>query len=243
VGYEPTTTTKTEGFFRYRHVNIGNGHLEEHERMKERYTGAQVPGINGTDLLNAGFLLSHDTRDMEEDPLRGGYQQLDFSYSDDVHGQNFHYLKFDFHAAHFFQLWSDRKVFALKFFVGRAQKTSGGDVPFFDLERIGGYGIQPSGSETLRGFVYNRFFDKTALVITPEYRYNIWKYGNFNADSVFFADVGEVFREIHSFGLDKLKPSYGWGIRVKHSRDVFFSFEIAHSNEGTQIYVRTKAPF
>ena len=243
VGYQITQTVKSEGFFKFRHVNIGNGHLEEEFRLKERFDAASVPGIHGTDLINLGFVLSHDDRDMEEDPLRGGYENFQFYFANDVRGGNFHYLKFDLHAARFFQLRSDRRIFALKFFAGRTQRLNDDRAPFFDLQRIGGYGIQPAGSETLRAYRYNRFFDQTAFVLTPEYRYNIWKYGNFSADSVFFVDLGEVAREFHSLGFDKLKVSYGGGLRVKHSRDVFFSFEVAHGNEGTQFYIRTKAPF
>ncbi len=232
-----------EPFLRYRHVNIGNGHLEGEFRTKERFNESQVPGINGVNLLDIGTFLSHDTRDADEDPLKGGYEQFDFHYSGDTEGQNFRYLTMNFRAAHFFELWSDRRVFALHLFAGRTQKLGDNEIPFFDLQRIGGYGVQPSGSEMLRSLANNRYMDQTAFVITPEYRYNIWKYGNFSADSVFFADFGEVFKEIHNFGIDRLKPAYGAGIRVKKLRDVFFSFEVAHGNEGTVFYARTKTPF
>lgn len=234
---------KSETYLRYRHVNIGNGHKEGEFRIKEHFTETEVPGIHGADLINLGFSLGRDTRDRAEDPLKGGYQKFDIYWGDDIHGQNFHYLNMKLDAAHFFQLWSDRRVLALRLFAGRTQPLSNGDIPFFELQRVGGYGSQPIGSATHRGYEYNRFFDKTALVFTPEYRYNIWKYGDFAADSVFFVDLGGVAKEIHSFGLDKWRASYGGGIRVKHLRDVFFSLEIAHSNDGTKVYIRTKAPF
>ena len=242
-GYEITENFKAEGILEYRHINIGNGHKEDYFRIKERFSESEVPGIHGTNLFTYGLMFNHDTRDSVEDPLSGGYEQFKMYLADDISGDNFHYLHMKFDGARFFQLWSDRRVLVLRLAAGRSQPIGDGKVPFFDLQRLGGYGSQPLGSEVNRAFVYNRFFDKTMLVFTPEYRYNVWRYGNFGADSVFFVDIGEVFREIHSFGLDKLKPSYGWGLHVKRLRDVFFSFEVAHGNEGTKVYVRTKNAF
>ena len=76
-----------------------------------------------------------------------------------------------------------------------------------------------------------------------EYRYNVWQYGAFGSDWVFFADIGKVFGDFHEFGLGKVRVSYGTGIRFKAHRRVFLSLQIARSNEGTEAYLRTKTPF
>jgi len=243
IGYDFTSSLKAEGILKFQSIKIGNGHEKGQFRIKEHFTEAEVPGIDGTNLAKWGVRLFHDTRDMPNDPLQGGYEEFNFFVSDDFSGDNFHYLKMQFKAAHFFQLWSDRRVLALHFFAGRSQPIGDGKVPFFDLQRMGGYGKQTPRSETLRGYAYNRFFDQTAVAFTPEYRYKIWSYGLFDADAVFFADIGGVSKEIHSMGFDKLRVGYGTGIRVKNARDIFFSFEVAHGNEGTRYYFRTKAPF
>ncbi|PIQ85459.1 MAG: hypothetical protein COV74_08190 [Candidatus Omnitrophica bacterium CG11_big_fil_rev_8_21_14_0_20_45_26] len=243
LGYQWTFSLKTEGFFRYRHIQIGNGHEEDSFRIKEHFTEDQVPGIHGSNVIDLGFLFEHDTRDMIEDPMQGGYEKFEISFSDDASGDNFHYMNIEFRAARYFQLLSDRRILALRFYAGRSQPLGGGQVPFFDLQRLGGYGNQTSESDMLRGYEYNRFFDQTAIAFTPEYRYKIWNYNNFDADSVIFADIGGVSKEIHSMGFDKLRVDYGVGLRVKHLRDTFLSIEAAHGNEGIQFYIRSKAPF
>jgi hypothetical protein len=111
------------------------------------------------------------------------------------------------------------------------------------MARLGGYGIQPEGSATLRGFKYNRFFDKSSAVLNLEYRYNVWQYGNFGADWIFLVDMGKVFGDLHEFGIGGLKVGYGTGVRLKAHRRVFLSIELAKSNEEFTCYVRSKTSF
>jgi len=116
-------------------------------------------------------------------------------------------------------------------------------IPFFDLAQVGGFGIQPSVSWTHRGFKTHRFYDTSSAVLNLEYRYNVWQYGDYGADWVFFSDLGKVFNELQAFGKGRVKVSYGTGVRIKAYRRVIFTFQLAHSNEGLRAYVRTKTAF
>jgi hypothetical protein len=143
----------------------------------------------------------------------------------------------------YFKLWSERRIFVANFTAEHLQDFDHSSLPFFELARLGGYGTQPEGSGTQRGYVYNRFFDKSDAVVNLEYRYNVWQYGDLGADWVLFTDIGKVFGELHEFGVGGMKVSYGTGIRIKSHRRVFLSLQLAHSNEGTEFYVKTKTPF
>ena len=88
------------------------------------------------------------------------------------------------------------------------------------------------GSELLRSYRYNRFFEEGLILGNSEYRYNIYEYGDFAIDAFVLFDVGEVFGELGDFKFDELDFSYGGGFNIKFRRRTLFSFVLARGNEG-----------
>ena len=99
------------------------------------------------------------------------------------------------------------------------------------------------GSEILRSYRYNRFFEEGLLLANAEYRYNIYEYDKIAGDAVALFDIGEAFDEIGEFGFDELKFSYGGGLNLKFRRRTIFSVTIARGNEGWRVGVHSKASF
>ena len=186
--------------------------------------------------------MTHDNRDNENDPKRGGYETAEFSYFHSVDGQDFHYLKVAGEVAHYFPILSDRRVLALRVATQKNQELGGGKIPFFNMARLGG-SDKSNGSELLRSYRYNRFFEEGLVVANAEYRYNVYEYGNFAGDLVALFDVGEVFKELGDFGFNKLKYSYGGGLNIKFHRRTFVSITMARGNERWETGMRSKVPF
>jgi outer membrane protein assembly factor BamA len=61
---------------------------------------------------------------------------------------------------------------------------------------------------TLRGFASRRFTDASAMKVSVDYRYRIWRYVDFGL----FTDAGQVGSEIGDFGWRRFH--YGYGIRL-----------------------------
>lgn len=242
LGYALAQTIEGSTTFVLQRMNIGNGNRERVGKIKEHFPIASIPGVNGGDLIGLATSLTHDNRDNENDPKRGGYESAEFSYFHSVDGKDFHYLKIAGEVAHYFPILSDRRILALRVATEKNQELSGGKIPFYNMSRLGGTD-RSVGSELLRSYRYNRFFEEGLAVANAEYRYNVYEYANFAGDLFALFDVGEVFEELGDFGFDKLKFSYGGGLNVKFRRKTFVSITIARGNEGWGMGMRSKVPF
>ena len=225
----------------YQNMNMGNGNRKAVGKIKERFASG-VPGINGGNLFGLKAAFEYDTRDHEHDPKKGGYGSLDVSYVHDVDGSDFHYVKARGSIAQFFRLKSDRRVLAIRLSAEQNEELGGDDVPFFNQARLGGAKLE-DGSELLRSYRYNRFFDRGLALANMEYRYSVYEYGDFQADAVGLFDVGEVFSDFGAFSFGELDLSYGGGINVKFRRQTIFSITVAHGSEGTSVYSHSTVSF
>jgi len=241
AGFRPLKTVDVGTSFIYRHVTINNGDVRGAGNF-ENFSIGELPGVDGGQIITLKSFIEHDTRDVPDDPKSGGLQRFTLDFNRDMR-HNDNYFKYHLELSQYFKLWSERRILALHFTGEHTKTVNHSSIPFFDMARLGGYGTQPRGSTTLRGYKYNRFFDKSSAVLNAEYRYNVWQYGNIGADWIFFTDIGKVFGDLHEFGIGGMRVSYGTGIRIKTERRVILSFQLAKSNEGTEFYVRTKTPF
>ena len=241
LGYNLTDATEMIGSLVYQRMNIGNGNRERIGKIKEHFpTG--IPGIEGGDLIGLTSKWLHDSRDHKTDPKKGGYQSVEFSYFKDTDGSDFQYLKMAGSAAYFIPIFSDRRILALRLTTEKYQELGGDQIPFYNMARLGGSSIS-HGSELLRSYAYNRYFDESLIIANIEYRYSIYEYGNFATDALALFDIGEIFEEIHDFGLDELKFSYGGGFNLKYRRRTILSFVLARGNEGWAASTHTHASF
>lgn len=241
AGYQLNEANEISSAFVYQRMKIGNGNRERIGKIKEHFpTG--IPGISGGDLIGIKNEWMRDTRDHATDPRNGGIQKVQFSYFHDVDGSDFHYLKMAGSAAHFIPILSDRRVLALRMSAVKNQKLGGDQIPFYNMARLGGSDVS-DGSELLRSYALNRYFDEGLIVTNAEYRYSIYEYGNFGGDAFALFDVGEIFGALGDLGFDELKFSYGGGLNLKFRRKTFLSFVIARGSEGVRAATHTKISF
>jgi hypothetical protein len=228
--------------FIYQRMNIGNGNRQGVGKIKEHFVGSGVAGLDGGDLIGLKATFDYDTRDHDKDPKKGGYGGVEVSYMHDTGGDDFQYITVGGSAAHFFRLGSDRRVLAIRFAGEQNIDFGSDDVPFFNLARLGG--SKPHhGSDLLRSYRFNRYFDEGLMVGNIEYRYSVYEYGDFQADAVALFDIGEVFEDLGDFEFDELNLSYGLGMNIKYRRHTILGFTAAHGSEGLELKTNSRVSF
>jgi len=113
-----------------------------------------------------------------------------------------------------------------------------GDLPFWALPSLG-------GSETLRGYIANRFTDRALWHASSEYRFWIFPRGFSLNDSIrverlgmaLFYDVGTVAPALDELTSAKTHDSYGLSFRFTLERLALFRADVGFSTEGTNVVV------
>lgn len=245
LGWQALDHTELQGRFAYQNVNITNGEDGGRGIIDNLFvaTGRQrIPGLGGDEILSWGADVEHDTRDNPDIPVSGGYERAHFSFNKGLKSDS-GYFKYRGEIAHFFKVFSERQVLALRGVVEHHDEVGDRAVPFFHMSRLGGFGTSPRMGDTHRGFRRDRFYDESLLLFNVEYRWTVWQYREWRMDAVLLWDEGQVFGEWSNLQLEDFRGSYGLGFRISFENSILLAIEMARSNEGTEFYVKTKAPF
>jgi len=253
-GYEETSAGPTVGHqwgddfsvdakSLYRNINISEGREAGRLQARDLVNPSQLSGSYGDRLFTQEVAFTYDTRNHKGNSDQGGLRNFTLSYNEGLGESKARYLKYQTELSQYFRLYSDRRVLAVRFFGEHNSELGRGEVPFYQLAKLGGYGRQNFFSNTLRGYQDNRFTDASAALLNIEYRYNIWHYRAFKLDTVAFWDEGQVFDTLGNLKLDNFRYSLGGGFRVSIAELTVLTIEAARAGEGTNVYVRTETPF
>lgn len=244
ISYDPRPTLSGDLFFNYKNVNITNGEDGGRGIIDDIFPRDSIPGLAGDELLVYGGEIKHDTRNQRELSTSGGMRRIGLAFNDGVGSSEARFLKYEAEFSQYFALGSPRRVLAYHAY-GEHNDELGdsGTVPFHQMARLGGHGLGPWLSRTLRGYDVNRFTDESSFLMNLEYRYTIWESRNFRMDTVTFTDLGQVFGELNEFEFDNFRESYGGGFRFSVANHMLLGIEVAHGDEGTNLYVRSSTPF
>lgn len=243
AGYEFTPATDVSGAFAYKDVDILNRAHDGKGDIRTIFSGKDIPGLNGEPLLSYELTLNHDARDSKDLATKGSYQKLSFKFTDGTGSSKARYFTYLLDASKYFRLGSPRRVFVTRFFAEYNQAIDHGNVPFFEMAKLGSSGTFPSRSQTERAFVYNRFYGEGSVLLNLEYRYTVMEYKDFKLKAAFFSDTGEVFKRVSKFRLKDLRESYGCGLYLSYAKNTILALSVAHGNEGTQFYIDNKVAF
>ena len=122
--------------------------------------------------------------------------------------------------------------------------STSGDLPFYSLPTLG-------GSDTLRGYIRNRWTDRAAWHASGEYRFwfiprgfkvtkriRIERIG-----AAVFYDMGSVADRVGNFGTAGVLDSYGFGLRIGIERTAVVRFDFGFSDEGSNVILTFGLPF
>jgi outer membrane protein assembly factor BamA len=147
----------------YLAVNTGPGHSTGYVSTEEQFGPAAAPGIDRqTNFWRGGGFVEYDWRDRTSYPTSGGkYSAQYVRYLDRDLGA-YSFLRLDLDASQYIPLFNRTRVVALH---GSSSLTTAGNgqrVPFYLQPTLG-------GSNTLRGYRFNRFYGDNSVMVNGEY--------------------------------------------------------------------------
>ena len=122
--------------------------------------------------------------------------------------------------------------------LGLSVAASAGDLPYYMRPALG-------GTNTLRGYIQNRFTDDAAWHAVAEYRFAVIPRGFALTDTIRieriglapFFEVGTVARSLDALPRARVHTSYGIGFRFSLERTAVFRADVGFSSEGYNVTV------
>jgi hypothetical protein len=225
------------------HHNLSGGHVKDVPTTDQAFPDDFVRGDAYSALtLSAG--LRWDTRDSQHQPYRGWRigvgVDAPVAQSSGGSGAIFTgYASVAFPVPPLFHKGGDigeenppTDTIAL----GVQVDTTAGTVPFYSLPSLG-------GSNTLRGYIQNRFTDNSAWHAVAEYRFWVIPRGVAFTDVLrierlglaVFAEAGTVASSLGKLPDATVHYSYGVGFRMALERAAIFRADVGFSPEGPNI--------
>jgi outer membrane protein assembly factor BamA len=224
------------------HVRIGHGDMENNPPRP--FTLDAFPNLTGVD---GGFVnplslsLVYTTRDEVLEPTRGWRAILKVAHTNRAFGSDFQFTRVDGDVGYCWTFWHWRGDHVL------GARLNGGvitgpqsDVPFWELERLG-------GDDTLRGFFPRRFLGTERGFLNLEYRFPIWEFGflhlwHIRVRGAVFGEGGRVFeststvqRELGTPLVNALVSNFqysgGAGIRFAVAQAILARIDVGFSDE------------
>jgi hypothetical protein len=186
-----------------------------------------IIGNLGIPNIGIGFGILKDERNSVLTPTEKYYLEL----------SNYMYFKGLGSSTEFFSFLIDvRKYFNFnthfKHILALQAKTllTAGDVPFYELARMGGKSI-------MRGYLEGRYRDKQYIQLQAEYRLNL--IGRFGITT--FGGLGNVMPKLNAFDPATIKAAVGFGLRFNINRkdpaNVRIDFGYGFEKNATGVYI------
>jgi hypothetical protein len=212
---------------------IGAGTDSRFPPIGELFTDATAPGLERQpDFLESGTLIEIDTRDQRGNPRSGTYISLLGARYGDLDDFGYDFSRVGGEIQHYFPIFDKKRVIAVRGAFNRYQPGAGSVMPFYYMLPLG-------GKDSIRGFADFRFRDLTAVLLNAEYRWEAFA----GLDMALFYDLGDAAHDWDDLSLDRLKQSYGIGLRFNTYRAIFMRTEVAFgSGEGTRLFVAFGGP-
>jgi hypothetical protein len=173
-------------------------------------------------VFGYSLFINHDSRNHAYMPDRGSLFRIKFSNFDKSVGSDYDFRVIELDYRKFIKI-TKKSILGIQ----SLSTFNFGDVPYRNLAVLG-------GNNMMRGYYAGRFRADKFIGVQAEYRFPIK--GRFGA--VGFAGAGEVADNFGDFGLEKLKPSLGAGLRIAVLRQekLNLRFDIAGGSGGSLNY-------
>jgi hypothetical protein len=205
---------------------------------------AEPPGMaDGYTLLRTGLEFDLDSRHLREPlvsreysdfkPPPGSGVRLDLRAEYDAGLgryrpftnaplERYEFVKYGASLTGFWDVNGDQRVLSLSGIVDFADPVrEDGQIPFSEQVSLG-------GARPMRGFLTGRLLDRSAAVGRFIYTWPVWVW----LDGALGYELGNVFGEhLSGFELDKLRSSFGFGLRSNTSEDHLFELLLAFGTE------------
>ncbi|MDL2290068.1 BamA/TamA family outer membrane protein [Paludibacteraceae bacterium OttesenSCG-928-F17] len=177
-----------------------------------------------------GGVITYDTRDNAFYPYRGTFAKFSAGFAFAGAGSKYSVQQLSLDVRQYQSVFKNH-VLAFQF---KFDGVFGKNIPFQMLSTLGGLDV-------LRGFRENKYKDNIMMALQAEYRFPIfWRFRG-----TVFCAAGDVF-DVNHFHTDKLKFTYGAGIRCRvNDARVHVRFDVAKNNYGDklQFYITATESF
>lgn len=172
---------------------------------------SSIVGYEGGMVAGLGPIVSFDTRDDADYPLKGSYMSASAVYFPSINAHKYHFARSSIDLRQYANPFSD-VVLAFQAF----GEFTAGDAPFYALPRL-------AGKDRLRGFTHrSKFVDNNVVYSQLEIRKHLfWKLG-----AVAFAGAGNTMSSLDVNPTDHLKYVCGFGGRLAATSGTKMNFRL-----------------
>lgn len=218
------------------------GYLYEHRIVRADSTSRlklDAPlGSNGGRDSELRIGVAYNSTDSEAMPTKGTFTDFYAELPQKWLGSTFNYERFTFTNRNYVKLF-EPLVWASRFVV----KSSIGDVPFYEMAKVGGYihfdGL--GGGATVRGVEQSRIIDKNMYIFNEELRFFVTNFyigrERFDIYVLSFADFGRVFSGVNDLSLSGMHFGGGGGLRLCWNKNFMIAPDVGFSSEGYGAYL------
>jgi outer membrane protein assembly factor BamA len=199
-----------------------------------RFTPATAAGLGVNHAYRVVSLSADvDVRDVPNNPRRGGRYAIGAQRYSASATQPFSFTRIDGEVEQHFSFWKRQRVITLRALASTSLSAAGQAVPFFLQPTLG-------GSRLLRGFVDDRFRDRSMVALQAEYGWDLTPF----LSAVAFYETGAVGSALRNIRSRDFRGDYGIGFRFGSARTVAFRTDVAFgSGEGTRLTMRFNHAF
>jgi len=227
----PTRWIVTRGSLMYEDYTMAPG-TGSTPSIEEVHTPATAPGLGASPaFIHTGVSAGIDTRPSPGYARTGGLAEVSYHNFND-NGDTYSFDRLDVELIKHVPILRENWVVSLH---GLLQTTldDKDTVPYFMLPSLG------SGS-TLRAYSSWRFRDRTALLMSGEFR---WVPSRLFLDMALFYDTGKVTPRFHDLSLRGLASNVGIGVRFHTPLATPLRIELAKGREGLHLVFAGSAAF
>ncbi|MFA7404570.1 MAG: BamA/TamA family outer membrane protein [Pelobacteraceae bacterium] len=222
---------------RYRDVNIRPGAFRGLPNIKDKFSSASVPGIDGFSTHAMRISLSYSTLDNRDTPTFGGYSRISFEPTLKELGGAGNYRHYEVEAKGFVPISNARYISVFRVMYNQ---TLGSGVPFLEQSILG-------GETTLRGFGRNRFIDNSFLLINLEERIRLFRWEVFGVTADWevapFFDMGGVMESLNKANCGNIELNPGIGFRAIVRPNIVGRVDLGIGKDGPAVFVGLGYPF
>lgn len=222
---------------RFRDVRIRSGAIEKLPDIKDKFSSATVPGIDGFTTHAVRISLLYSTLDNRDTPTYGGYARISFEPTMKALGGASNYRRYEVETKGFIPLDNARyiSVFRLMY-----NQTLGDDVPFLEQSILG-------GESSLRGYGRNRFIDNSFMLCNLEERIRLFRWEVFGVTADWevapFVDLGAVMESLDKAKSSDFKFNPGIGFRAIVRPNIIGRVDLGIGKDGPAVFVGLGYPF
>jgi len=222
---------------RFRDVTIRPGAVKKIHYIKNTFTAAEVPGINGFTTHAPRISISYSTLNDRDTPTYGGFARFTFEPTMTELGGAANYRHYEVETKGFVPLDNGRYISVFRFMYNQ---TLGNDVPFLEQSILG-------GETTLRGYGRNRFIDNSFFLCNLEERIRLFRWEVFNVTADWelapFIDFGAVMESLDKASGSNFEFNPGIGFRAIVRPNIVGRVDLGIGKGGPAIFVGLGYPF